>query len=232
MGSRVGRACVAACWLLWIGVQAGAGDPLIPDISYSQYGLGPRGWMFSLWAVLLGIGPLLLWRARPVPGRAPILCLAVGTVGTLVMAVVRTDAGGLQQSLQAQVHAAGAIAAMVALPTGIVLALRFAPTRVARTAAGLGLASLAGLLLIGAAAAGVDILGIGQQDAWAFWQGFTVLVDMLLLGLYAVAVGSLPVRPAAGRPDAPPPAPRVPAVPDGPAGSAPERATSQRPHAG
>lgn len=218
---NAGRASVAACWALWIAFQVVAGDPLIPDISYSQFGVGPHGWVFSLWAVLLGVGPLLLLRFRPVPGRGALVCLLIGAVGAFLMAVVRTDAGGFQQSPQAQIHAAGATAAMVCLPTGIVLALRFSPGPAARISAVLGLASLAGLVCIGLAAAGFDPLGMGQQGAWAFWQGVTVLVDMLVLALYALAVGTLPVRAGAGRP-----------APSGTPDGITERGTSQAPRTG
>ena len=74
---------------------------------------------------MLATGPLLLLRYRPVPGPARWL-LAIGYLGTWMMALVRTDEGVLQMSGHAMVHMAGAVVALVFLPLGIVCALRYA----------------------------------------------------------------------------------------------------------
>ena len=101
------------------------GRPVPPEISLSQYGVGPDGWLFSLWVVVIAAVPVLCYRYRPVPGPARWF-LAVGVVGNLVMAIVRTDEGGLQLSTQSKIHTGGAVLAMVGLPLGMVLALWYA----------------------------------------------------------------------------------------------------------
>ena len=65
-------ACTAVGWLLWIVMQIIAKDPFPPEISVSQYGLGPGGWVFSVWAVALAVAPLLVIHTAPVPGPARI----------------------------------------------------------------------------------------------------------------------------------------------------------------
>jgi hypothetical protein len=187
-----GRACAVTAWALWVVVQVVADDPFPPKISVSQYGVGPHGWLFSVWVVVLASAPLLLLRYRPVPGPARWL-LAVGYAGSLLMAFVRTDEGGPQMSAQAKVHMAGAIPAMVALPLGIVTVMWFAAPAwrfVSWVLAALATVSGIAILL---AAVGVDDTGMGPASSWAFWQGVSIVIDMILVSVYAIAVET--VRP-------------------------------------
>jgi Protein of unknown function (DUF998) len=191
-----GRGCAAAGWILWVVVQVVAKDPFPPEISLSQYGLGGAGWLFSVWVLVLAASPLLLLRYRPVPGPARWL-LGLGYFGTVVMAIVRTDEGGLQMSVNAKVHMFGAVLALVFLPLGIVAALRYAAPRWRRLGVALlGAAALVGTLVL-LSAAGLDTEGVGPARSWALWQGTLVIIEMLLVGLYAVAVRT--VDPGSGR---------------------------------
>ena len=191
-----GRCCAAAGWILCAAVQVVAGDPFPPDISLSQYGLGGTGWLFSVWVVVLASSPLLLLRYRPVPGPARWL-LVVGYVGTWVMAVVRTDEGGLQMSGHAKVHMGGATVALVFLPLGIAFALRYAGRTWRRWSLVLvAAATVAGALVL-LSAAGYDTAGLGAASSWALWQATLVVLEMLLVAIYAIAAPT--IDPAPGR---------------------------------
>ena len=186
---RAGRWCAASGWVLWVVVQVVADDPFPPEISLSQYGLGPHGWIFSVWVILLATGPLLLYRARPVPGPAKWL-LAAGYLGVWTMALVRTDEGIQAMSTHAKVHMYGAVLAMVFLPLGILAVLRYS-TRFRRLAAGLGIAAGVVGVLVLLSAVGVDTAGLGAAKSWALWQGTMLIIEMALVTLYAVVVPSL-----------------------------------------
>jgi hypothetical protein len=183
-----GRSCAAAGWLLWVAMQVLADDPFPPEISVSQYGLGPSGWVFTAWALALAAAPLLLLRAAPVPGPAAAV-LWVGFAGAAVMAFVRTDAGGGAMSWHAQVHMVGAVVSLVLLPLGVLLAIRIAGPAARRAAAVLAAAAAVVGTLVIVSAAGVDTAGLGAPGSWALWQGTLVVIDMLLVGVYAVAAG-------------------------------------------
>jgi hypothetical protein len=188
-----GRVCAAVGWVLWVVMQLLADDPFPPDISVSQYGIGPTGWVFTVWALALAAAPLLLLRAAPVPGPAAPL-LWVGFGGAAVMAVVRTDDGGGAMSWHAQVHMIGAIVALVFVPLGILLALRDAPPAARRLAAVLSVAAAGCGALVVVSAAGVDTAGLGAPGSWALWQGTLVVIEMLLFSVYAVAAGRSRIR--------------------------------------
>jgi hypothetical protein len=194
-----GRWCAAAGWIFWVAVQIVAKDPFPPEISLSQYGLGGAGWLFSVWALVLAGGPLLLFRYRPVPGPARWF-LAIGYAGTVVMAIVRTDEGVQQMSWHAMVHMAGAVTGLVFLPLGIVFVLRYAPRPWPGVAvATLGTGLTVGMLIL-LAAAGVDSAGLGPARSWALWQGSLVVIEMLLVTLYAAVVSTIdPTSRRAGR---------------------------------
>lgn len=183
-----GRGCAAAGWLLWVGIQVIANDPFPPEISVSQYGLGPSGWVFTVWVIALAAAPLLLHAGAPAPGPVRPL-LGLGFAGALVMAVVRTDEGGGAMSGHARVHMIGATVALVFLPLGIVVALRPAPPRIRRIAYALTAAAavLGGLVVL--SSTGLDTSGLGAARSWALWQGALVVVEMLLVTVYAVAAG-------------------------------------------
>lgn len=187
-----GVAAVAASWALCCAVQAVAGDPLPPQISISQYGVGEHGWLFSLWMLTVAAGPCLLYRYRPVRGLGAGWWLLVGTVGTAVMAIVRTDPGGLQQSVNAKIHLGGSVLALAGLPIGIMLALLAAAPVWRRTAIGLVAASAVALELLLVSAAGVDTTGSGASTSWAFWQAVALVADMLLLAAYAWGCRTIP----------------------------------------
>lgn len=186
-----GRWCAVLGWVLWVVMQAVNADPFPPTISVSQYGLGGTGWVFSLWVVVLTTGPLLLLRYRPVPGPTRWL-LGFGYAGAWLMALVRTDEGGAQLSTAAHVHMVGATATMVLLPLGILSALRFADSRWQRVAAVLAIAALVASALLLLAAAGLSSVGATDPaNSWALWQGVLVIVEMLLVGSYAIAVATI-----------------------------------------
>ncbi|MEP6560701.1 MAG: DUF998 domain-containing protein [Nakamurella sp.] len=186
---RAARWCAAAGWILWIVVQWVADDPFPPEISLSQYGLGPHGWLFSLWVILLATSPLLLYSARPVPGPARWL-LAMGYLGVWAMALVRTDEPGVAMSAHAKVHTFGAVLAMVFLPLGILSVLRYS-TRFRALAGGLGIAAAVVGILVLLSAVGVDTAGLGAPKSWALWQGTMLIIEMALVTLYAVVVTTL-----------------------------------------
>lgn len=191
-----GRWCAAGGWLLWVAMQVLADDPFPPEISVSQYGLGGSGWVFTVWALTLAAAPLLLLRAAPVPGPAAAL-LWVGFAGALAMAVVRTDDGGGAMSWHAKVHMVGAVVALVFLPLGILLGMRVAGPGARRIAAVLAWAAAAAGALVVVSATGVDTAGLGAPRSWALWQGTLVVIEMLLVSVYAVAAGRARV-PAVG----------------------------------
>jgi hypothetical protein len=189
----------AAAWALSVIVQAVAHDPLPPRISVSQYGVGPHGWLFSMWLAAIAAAPWCLYLFRPARGFGARWWLAIGVVGCAVMAIVRTDAGGLQRSAQAKVHMAGSVLALAGLPIGILLTLLAAAAvwrRLASTLVGLSAAALV-LLLI--AAAGWDTTGAGPATSWAFWQAIALIADMLLLVVQVFGV--LTVRPLGSDPE-------------------------------
>lgn len=190
-----GRCCTAAGWLLWLLMQALANDPFPPEISVSQYGLGGFGWVFTVWALTLAAAPLLLLRGAPVPGPAGPL-LWIGFAGAAVMAVVRTDEGGGAMSGHAQVHMIGSIVALVFLPVGILFAVRGALPSARVVASVLVAASAVTGGLVVLSAIGVDTAGLGPARSWALWQGILLVLDLLLVTVYAIAAGT--GRPQAG----------------------------------
>lgn len=191
-----GRCCAAAGWILWLVVQAVAMDPFPPEISLSQYGLGGAGWVFSVWVVVLASSPLLLLRFRPVPGPA-LWLLLVGYTGIWVMAVVRTDEGGGQLSVHAKVHMVGAALAMVFLPFGIAMVLRYAARVWQRLCLVLLAAAVIAGILVLLSAAGYDTAGLGAASSWSLWQSTLLVLEMMLVALYALAVTT--VDPPTGR---------------------------------
>jgi hypothetical protein len=182
-----GRCCAAVGWAGWIVVQLVNHDPFPPEISLSQYGLGATGWLFSVWVIVLAAGPLVLLRYRPVPGPARSLVL-IGFLATVVMALVRTDEGAPQMTAHAKVHMAAAVVALVFLPLGMLAALRYAERRWFRLGIALvAVGALVGVLIL-LAAAGMDTAGWGPGRSWALWQGILIVIEMLLVTLFAAAI--------------------------------------------
>ncbi|MGI8591520.1 MAG: DUF998 domain-containing protein [Nakamurella sp.] len=174
-----GLALVVASWVLLVLAQAVTGDWLPPEISFSQYGVGTNGWIFSLYLICQSVGPMCLDRAVPT-GRVTRVLLVAGTLGSLVMAVVRTDPGGLQHSASAKVHMVASVVGLVGVPIGTTVAAlrsgrtpRFLPWTFV-------MISAASLVLLVISATGVDTLGVGATTSWAYWQTCAVLADTVL----------------------------------------------------
>lgn len=186
-----GRAATLAAIVVLVLLQEINHDWFPPDISVSQYGVGPRGWVFSCWAALLALSMLALTLGGPaVDGRTMRTVhgwVAAGIVGLLVMGIVRTDTGGAQHSWHAKVHMAGSILALLALPVGIVLALGWARRSWRLAALTLTAISAAALVLVVGSAFGLATLGMDAPHSWAFWQSVAVTVDMALVSVFALA---------------------------------------------
>ena len=187
VGRLATLAAIGGCVLMqWIN-----GDWFPPEISVSQYGLGPRGWVFTCWTLALALSVLALTRGGPELGarRARLVysCFVPGCIGVVVMGIVRTDAGGLQHSWHARTHQVASIVALLALPVGIVLAMAWAGRRWRRTALALVMSSAAALLLVLASALGVSTLGMNAPRSWAFWQSVAVTVELMLVAVFALA---------------------------------------------
>jgi hypothetical protein len=181
---RTGDLLAAASIVLLIAMQAVAGQWFPPPISVSQYGIGPWGWIFSLWAVSVSVSPWCLERAFPQRGWRPAVSrglLRVGVVGAFVMAAVRTQAGGAQATWNAKVHMVGSILALGCLPLGITAAL-WGLGRFWRRIGLIELTAVAvSLALLLYAAAGYDTAGMGAPRSWAFWQMVAVIVSTVLI---------------------------------------------------
>ena len=189
---RAGEIWVVASILLLLVMQvviSGVWFP--PPISISQYGIGGWGWLFSLWAISLAAMPICLLRATEVAGRRRYVLGSVliytGSLGALVMAVVRTQAGGDQVTWNAKVHMLGSIVASVLIPFGI-LAVVWTVGRGWRTVVAIEVALVAvALVLLLMAAGGLDTAGLGRERSWAFWQTVAVLVSEVMFATFALA---------------------------------------------
>jgi len=188
---RAGELWVVASILLLLAMQVVSGVWFPPPISISQYGIGGWGWLFSLWAISLAAIPSCLLRATEVAGRRRYVLGSVliytGSVGAMVMAVVRTQAGGAQVTWNAKVHMLGSIVASVLIPFGI-LAVVWTLGRGWRAVVAIELALLAvALVLLLMAAGGLDTAGLGRERSWAFWQMVAVLVSEVMFATFALA---------------------------------------------
>ena len=196
---RAGVAALAFSLLCGVLVQAAKRDWLPPDISISQYGVGPHGWLFTLWTLSTAAVLVCFMRYRPV-NRVGVVFQWLAVSGALVAALVRTDPSGLQQSWNSRVHTAGSVVLLAFLPFGVTIAL-WAGRRLwwivscALTAVG---AVFMTLVLV--SAAGVETAGIGPQASWALWQTAGVLTEMVILVVYAIGVRTVPAPSAVGPP--------------------------------
>lgn len=191
----VGRLTAVAAVALLVLLQAINHDFFPPRISVSQYGIGPHGWLFTVWTVLTATAVLSLHIGKPTGVHHFGYWLVVGSIGLITMGVVRTDAGGLQQSWHAKTHMVGSIVALVALPIGMVMAMNWARARWRRAAWLLVLCSVGSLVMVLLSAGGMPLWGMDPQRAWAFWQAVAVTVDMVLLLTFALATFSHPRKP-------------------------------------
>jgi hypothetical protein len=179
--------------VLAVLAQAFKHDWLPPEISFSQYGVGPTGFLFSLWVVTVVAAPLCFFRFRPA-GRVAAVLLWIAAAGALVMAAVRTDPSGLQQSWNSRVHTAGSVILLACLPFGICLGLAEARRRWLVLAWLLLIVAAVSLTLLLFAAAGYDTAGVGPQESWAFWQTVAILAEIAMVVVYAVGVRTVPAH--------------------------------------
>jgi len=167
-------------------MQALAGQWFPPPVSMSQYGVGRWGWVFSLWVVSFSLAPVLLEQALPHRSMLTRVLLLLGLTGTIVMAIVRTDAGGAQVSLNAKIHMAGSIFCMAFLPLGMLSGMWRRGVRwrwLGIAEAGFVAVTMALLLF---AAAGYDTAGLSASRSWAFWQAVAVVGCLAMVGSFAV----------------------------------------------
>lgn len=202
--ARVGVAATASGWLFFLLCQVVSGDYLPPAVSMSQYGLGPWGFLFTLWMLSLAVAAGALYGAGPGRNRWVGAVFGVSIAGLVVTALVRTDSDGAQHSWHAHLHLVGSVLALAALPLGIVVVTRwFARPGKVITVVLVVVVELSLVLLL-LAAAGIDTAGGGAVAAWAFWQSVAVGCEMVLLLVWAALVsrgrrvaGSLATRRAA-----------------------------------
>src|SRR6478609_1122757 len=130
-------------------------------------------------------------------------CAAAGWVLWIAVQVVADDPFPPEISLsQYGLGDAGWLFSLwvVLLATGPLLLLSFRPVPgPARWLSGCVLIAAGAVVgaLVLLAAAGLDSAGLGPARSWALWQGTLVVLEMLLVTVYAIAVTT--VEPAPGR---------------------------------
>lgn len=196
--SRIGTAATASGWLFFLLCQVVSGDYLPPAVSMSQYGLGPWGFLFSLWMLSMAFAAGALYLAGPGRNRLVATVFGVSIAGLVVTALVRTDSDGAQHSWHAHLHLIGSVLALAAIPLGILLITRHFGRPGNVVAVVLVLVVELSLVLLLLAAAGVDTTGAGAVSAWAFWQSVAVGCEMILLVLWAALVRRSRVRGTTG----------------------------------
>lgn len=173
-----------------IAMQAVADQWFPPPVSVSQYGIGPWGWLFSVFVVTMSAAPLCFERLSARRPRIVRSMLWLGLAGALVMAVVRTDAGGAQASVNAKVHMVGSIVCLTFVPLGMfaVLWLRGGAARL------VGIVEIlmveASITLLLCAAAGLDTAGLGPTRSWALWQAVAAVICVLMVVTMAIVLRS------------------------------------------
>lgn len=184
---RAGQVLAVVSVVLCIAMQAVARQWFPPPVSMSQYGVGPWGWIFSLWAVSFSLSPVCCERSLPGRNLVSRVQLLLGLAGTVVMAIVRTDPGGAQISINAKVHLVASIFCLAFLPLGMLATLWGLGRRWRWTGmvlVGIVAASL-GLLIL--AAVGYDSAGMGSHRSWAFWQSVATVGCLTMVGSLALA---------------------------------------------
>ena len=185
---RTGEWFALSGLVLVLLMQAIAGQWFPPPVSVSQYGVGPYGWVFSLAVLSLALAPTLLVRALPDPSRLSRALLWTGLAGCVVMAVIRTDPDGAQQSWNARVHMVGSIVTLTFLPLGMVAALWRLGGRWRWWAVGQTAVFAATMTLLVLAAYGHDTAGLGSHRSWALWQAVGLTVCIVLIATLTLGV--------------------------------------------
>ncbi len=177
----LGPALVAGAWIGLLAVQIASGDYLPPTVSVSQYGVGPYGWIFTGWMLCVAGSAAVVYFNSGVQWWPAAVLIGAGVLGTVVIAVIRTDAGGLQHSWHAKVHMVGAIMTLSALPIGLTLTALRLDRRLFRLALATAAVAAVALILLLTAAFGIDTLGSGAPAAWAFWQSVATVAEIMLV---------------------------------------------------
>ena len=185
---RIGVVLTVVSTVAAVAMQAVAGEWFPPPVSVSQYGIGPWGWLFSVFVTTMSAAPVMLERCSMRRPRVVRTFLLAGLAGAVVMAVVRTDSGGAQASLNAKVHMVGSIVCLTFVPLGMlmVLWLRGGTARIVGLLEIVVVEVSIGLLL--AAAFGADTAGIGPTRSWALWQAVASVACVVMVVTLAVAL--------------------------------------------
>lgn len=184
----VGWTATVAAVVLMIAVQWVNDDWLPPEISLSQYGLGPHGWLFNLNLISTGVAGVAWYLCGP-PNRITGCLIAIGAAGSLIAAFIPTQPGGAQETWNATVHMIGSVMLVAALPLGLSRMVRVRPRWWWWVADALVVASAVTLTLLVLAALGWDTAGLGPQRSWALWQGVSVVWQLSLLVWVGLARG-------------------------------------------
>ncbi len=179
---------LALSWASGTAVQFADHDFLPPAISLSQYGVGPFGWLFTVYALGVAAAAVCCYLSQRMRGGIVKAGYFLGAAGITVMGLVRTDTGGAQASWHAKVHLVGAVVALVALPLAVWWNSRLFGRAVWVANSALTLVGAVSLVLLLLAAAGMDTAGMGAPASWAFWQAVAVLADQLLITVFLVAL--------------------------------------------
>lgn len=176
-----------------IAMQAIGADWFPPEVSISQYGVGPDGWMLTMTLLLVAVASaLLLWGAhRQGSARSwpVILPWSVWILALVVMAFVPTNEWPGPLTLTGQVHQVAAICGLFAAPIGAVLMVGLG-ARSARDTAGKQARTIVitsallswfflGLLLL--TNIDIDLTGLGYRRAWSLHQTVAVLLDIVMV---------------------------------------------------
>jgi hypothetical protein len=182
-----GRIAAVLSLVLCLLLQAVNHDFFPPQVSVSQYGIGPRGWVFTCWTVVVAVAAAALHAGGGADRFRAGRWIATGGVALVIMGAVRTDADGLQHSLHAKVHMAASIVALAALPIGMALAMSHARAWLRRTGWLLVLGISVSLVMVLVSAAGVGTPGFDPAQSWALWQAVAVSLDMVLIAAFALS---------------------------------------------
>lgn len=187
LGAALGLQVAGAATL--VAVQVITDTWLPPPISFSQYGVGGTGWIFTLMLFLMaaasGAIARAAWLAGMVRSLGAVLPWGLWILGLIVMGLVPTNEYPEPLGLNGQVHQAAAIIGLIAGPIGALLLVGVRPPtgrgRVARrTVLGCGLLSYVFLILLVATNFDIDITGLGPDRAWAVHQSVAVCLDIVL----------------------------------------------------